>query len=482
MDARHQTERAMDSIQTTATKAGHSVHPDLRDWLQQLAATNRLAVPRGGVLLSRGFAAVVKRLELQNTVMFPSPDRHAIPGVANLFADRGWIADSLGVPVNELLSRFQKAVRHPLPWVEVNAAPAQDVVHREIDLLRLLPIPKHNEHDSGPYITAALLIARNPRTGIQNVSIHRCQVSGPDRIGVLLLPRHTQHYFRMAEQAGEALEIALVIGVHPACILASQAIAALDEDEMNIAGALLGWPVEMVKCRSNRVRVPAHAEIVIEGRILPKVREPEGPFGEFPQYYGSRANREVIRVDAITHRKNAIFHTIVGGGVEHLLLGGIPREATLLEHLQRSFPSVRDGPLPGGGPCRYHLAVKIDKKSQGEPKNIIMGAFGGHYDIKQVVVVDMDVNIDDETEIEWAVATRFQADRDLVVVSGAQGSKLDPSSDDGISAKMGIDATKPLSTEPMEFKRIHIKGVENVNLGRVLQDDPKAAFARLIAG
>jgi len=415
-------------------------------------------------------------------VLFPEPSHHLIPVVANLFCERGWIADALGVPVEKLLSNFQNAVRHPLPWVEVAAAPAQDVVHEKVDLLKQLPIPKHNEHDSGPYITAALLIARNPKTGVQNVSIHRCQVSGPDRIGVLLLPRHTLHYFRMAEEAGEGLEIALVIGVHPACILASQAIAALDSDEMEIAGALLGRPVEMVKCRTNRVRVPAHAEIVIEGRILPKVREPEGPFGEFPQYYGPRADREVIQVDAITRRKNAIFHTIVGGGVEHLLLGGIPREATLLEHLQRSFPSVRDVRLTRGGTCRYHLVVKIDKKSQGEPKNIIMGAFGGHYDIKQVVVVDMDVNIDDETEIEWAVATRFQADRDLVIVSGAQGSKLDPSSDNGISAKMGIDATKPLSMEPMEFKRIHVKGVEKVNLGQVLQDDPKAAFARLIAG
>jgi 2,5-furandicarboxylate decarboxylase 1 len=481
MDARHQTERAMDSIQTTTTKAGHSVRPDLRDWLQQLAATNRLAVAREGISLTDDLAAVAKRLEFESAVMFPSPDGHTIPVVANLFADRSWIADSLGVPVNELLSRFQKAVRHPLPWVEVNAAPAQDVVHRDVDLIRLLPIPKHNEHDSGPYITAALLIARNPQTGIQNVSIHRCQVSGPDRIGVLLLPRHTQHYFRMAEQAGEALEIALVIGVHPACILASQAIAALDEDEMKIAGALLGQPVEMVKCRTNRVRVPAHAEIVIEGRILPKVREPEGPFGEFPQYYGTRANREVIQVDAITHRNKPIFHTIVGGGMEHLLLGGTPREASLLEHLQRSFSSVRDVRLTRGGTCRYHLAVKVDKASDGEPKNIIMGAFGGHYDVKQVVVVDMDVDIDNPNEIEWAVATRFQADRDLVIVAGAQGSKLDPSSQDGISAKMGIDATKPVSTEPMAFKRIHVKGVEDVDLGRVLQGDPKASFARMIA-
>jgi 2,5-furandicarboxylate decarboxylase 1 len=474
-------ERAMEAIQTTATNAGNTGDPDLRGWLQRLSATGRLAVARGGISLTDELAAVAQKLEFESAVIFPSPDRHAIPVVANLFADRSWIAESLGVPVNELLSRFQNAVRHPLPWVEVNTAPVQDVVHRDVDLLRLLPIPKHNEHDSGPYITAALLIARNPQTGIQNVSIHRCQVSGPDRIGVLLLPRHTQHYFRLAEQAGAALEIALVIGVHPACMLASQAIAALDEDEMKIAGALLGQPVQMVKCRTNRVRVPAHAEIVIEGRILPKVREPEGPFGEFPQYYGSRANREVIQVDAVTHRNKPIFHTIVGGGTEHLLLGGTPREATLLEHLQRSFASVRDVRLTRGGTRRYHLVVKMDKTSDGEPKNIIMGAFGGHYDVKQVVVVDMDVDIDNPNEIEWAVATRFQADRDLVIVSGAQGSKLDPSSQDGISAKMGIDATKPVSTEPMAFKRIHVKGVENVDLGRMLQGDPKAAFARMIA-
>jgi 2,5-furandicarboxylate decarboxylase 1 len=472
----------MEVKRSNTDTASETAHPDLRGWLNQLAAADRLAVAHKGVSLIDELAAIAKKLENERAVLFPEPGHHPIPVVANLFADRSWIADALGVLTEKLLSNFQNAVRHPLPWVEVASAPAQEVVHEKVDLLKQLPIPKHNELDSGPYITAALLIARNPKTGIQNVSIHRCQVSGPDRIGVLLLPRHTLHYFRMAEEAGEGLEIALVIGVHPACILASQAIAALDSDEMEIAGALLGRPIEMVKCRTNRVRVPAHAEIVIEGRILPKVREPEGPFGEFPQYYGPRANREVIQVDAITHRKNAIFHTIVGGGVEHLLLGGIPREATLLEHLQRSFPSVHDVRLTRGGTCRYHLAVKVDKKSQGEPKNIIMGAFGGHYDIKQVVVIDMDVNIDDETEIEWAIATRFQADRDLFVVSGAQGSKLDPSSDDGISAKMGIDATKPLSTEPMEFKRIHVKGVENVNLGRVLQDDPKAAFARVIAG
>jgi 2,5-furandicarboxylate decarboxylase 1 len=472
----------MKKLSEAPAHAGHNASADLRSWLHQLAASGRLAVTRSGISLIDELAAISKTLELDRAVMFPRPGGHAMAVVSNLFADRSWVADSIGVTSADLLTRFQQAVRQPLPWVEVEEAAAQEVVHHEVDLLKLLPIPKHNEHDSGPYITAALLIARNPKTGIQNVSIHRCQVSGPDRIGVLLLPRHTHHYFRMAEEAGEALEIALVIGVHPACILASQAIAALDEDEMKIAGALMGAPVEMVKCKTNQVRVPAHAEIVIEGRILPKVREPEGPFGEFPQYYGPRADREVIHVDAVTHRKNAIFHTIVGGGVEHLVLGEIPREATLLEHLQRSFPSVKDVRLTRGGTCRYHLVVKIDKRSNGEPKNIIMGAFGGHYDVKQVTVVDLDVDIDNPHEIEWAIATRFQADRDLLVVSGAQGSKLDPSSQEGISAKMGIDATKPVEAELMKFKRIHVKGLEDVDLSRVLEQDANAAFARTIAG
>lgn len=453
---------------------------DLRRWLTYLAERNRLAIAREGISLIDELSAVAKKLELDRTVLFPKPGEHSIPVVANLFTSRPSVAESIGVKDDELLARFQDASRNPLPCREVVSAPVQEVVHTgKIDLLKMLPIPKHNELDSGPYITAGLLIARNPRSGIQNVAIHRCQVSGPDRIGVLLLPRHTQSYFRMAEEAGNALEIAIVIGTHPVCSLASQAIAALDEDEMEIAGALLGVPIDVVKCTTNSVRVPADAEIVIEGRILPKVREPEGPFGEFPQYYGRRADREVIQVDAITHRSQPIFHTIVGGGYEHLILGGVPREATLLQHLRRSFPSVLDVRLPRGGTCRYHLIVKIGKVSEGEPKNIIMGAFGGHYDIKRVVVVDEDVNIDDPDEVEWAIATRFQADKDLIVVTGAQGSKLDPSSHNGVSAKVGLDATAPVDAAPLDFKRIRVKGEENVDLTKTLQSDAGAAYARL---
>jgi 2,5-furandicarboxylate decarboxylase 1 len=216
--------------------------------------------------------------------------------------------------------------------------------------------------------------------------------------------------------------------------------------------------------------VPANSEFVLEGRILAKARELEGPFGEFPQYYGERAERHVIEIDAVTHRRDPLFHTIVGGGLEHLLLGGIPREATLLAHLQRSFPNVTDVHLARGGVCRYHLYVQMKKRSQGEAKNVILGAFGGHYDIKQVIVVDEDVDIHNPTEVEWAVATRFQADRDLVVVENAQGSKLDPSSKDGVSAKMGLDATVPLDAPELKFKRIRVPGERDLDLNAAIDN------------
>jgi 2,5-furandicarboxylate decarboxylase 1 len=440
----------------------------LRDWLDHLAARDRLAVVKPGLGLRFELAAVAKRLDGLRATLFPRPDGHAIPVVSGLVSDRGWMAEAMGVEPGEVLTRFQDATLNPIAWRETASAAAQEVVHREIDLARLLPLPVHNEHDSGPYVTAGLMITRNPRTGKQNVSIHRCQLSGPNRLGVLLLPRHAHMFLEMAEQGGGALEAAIVVGIDPLTLLASQAIVAIDVDELEIAGALHRRPLSVVKCLTSELRVPAEAEVVIEGRFLPGVRELEGPFGEFPQYYGERAERHVMEIDVVTHRKDAIFHTIVGGGLEHLLLGAIPREASMLVHLQRSFPNVRDVHLAKGGVCRYHLYVQIRKRQEGEAKNIMLGAFAGHYDVKHVIVVDEDVDIHNSDEVEWAVATRFQADRDLVVIPESQGSKLDPSTRNGVGAKMGLDATKPLSADEMVFKRIRVPGEENVDVPALL--------------
>ena len=166
-------------------------------------------------------------------------------------------------------------------------------------------------------------------------------------------------------------------------------------------------------------------------------------------------------VDAVTRRRDAVFHTIVPAAMEHLLLGAIPREASLLSHLRRSFPSVLDVHLPVGGVCRYHLHVQISKRWDGEPRNIMMGAFAGHADIKQVVIVDEDVDVHDPQAVEWAVATRFQAGEDLVVVPRAQGSRLDPSARGGRVDKMGLDATRPLDADPFRFTVVHVPGEDD---------------------
>lgn len=452
----------------------------LRGWLDHLATQDRLAVIRPNTSLQFELAAIAKRLDGIKATLFPKPGDHPIPVISGLVSDRKWIAEAMGVEPSAVLTRFQDAALHPLPWKEVKNAAVQEVAHRDVNLTKLLPIPTHNEHDNGAYITAGLLIARNPKTGIQNVSIHRLQVTGPNRLGALLLPRHTHMFFEAAEAAGQPLDVAIVIGVDPLTLLSSQAIAPIDFDELTIAGALHGAPLPVVKCVTSEVRVPTEAEIVVEGRLLPLVREMEGPFGEFPQYYGEPAKRHVIEVRALTHRKDAMFHTIIGGGLEHLLLGGIPREATLLAHLQRSFPNVRDVHLALGGVCRYHLYVQLAKRQEGEAKNVMMGAFAGHYDIKQVVVVDEDVDIHNSAEVEWAVATRFQADRDLLIVNNSQGSKLDPSTRDGVGAKMGLDATKPLDTKEMTFKRIRVPGEEAVDIAECISSDPATCWRQAI--
>ncbi len=451
---------------------------DLRAWLAHLAATDRLAVARPRVGLVHELAAIAKVLDGRRATLFPSPGGHTVPVVSGLVSSRTWIAEAMGVEPAAMLARFEHAAANPLPCVRVDGGPAQEVVELSPDLTRDLPIPTHNEHDSGPYVTAGLIISKNPRTGRQNVAIVRLQVSGPRKLGALLLPRHTNHFFDMAEADGKPLAVAIVVGIDPLTLLASQAIAPLDQDELEIAGALHGRAMPVVQCKTSELVVPAHSEIVIEGRIIPGEREPEGPFGEFPQYYGDRADRHVIAIDAITRRKDAIYHTIGGGGLEHLVLGGIPREATLLAHLKRTFPSVRDVHLSPGGVCRYHLYVQIAKRSEGEAKNVMMGAFAGHYDVKQVIVVDDDVDIHDPAEVEWAVATRFQADRDLLVVSESQGSKLDPSTRDGVGAKLGIDATKPLAAPEMKFKRIYVPGEESVDLARDIDDSALAEWQR----
>ncbi len=459
----------------------------LRGWLKHLASTDRLAVAREGVSLEYELAGIAKKLDGKQAVLFPKPAGHSVPVVSGYVASRSWISEAMGTTDAELLGCYRDASEKGTPWKEIAAedAPIRQVTVEQPDLLKLFPIPRHNEHDSAQYITAGVIIARNPKTGAQNVSIQRIQVKDGRRLQALILPRHLNAFATMAEEMGQDLPIAIVIGADPLTLLASQAVVPIDQDELEIAGSLHGAPLEVVKCSGSEIRVPAHAEIVIEGRVLANVRELEGPFGEFPRTYSPAGQHHVIAVDRVTHRKNPIFHTIIPAELEHLMLGAIPREATILGLLQRSFPNVLDAHLARGGTCRYHLYVKLKKRRESEAKNVIMAAFGAHFDVKQVIVVDDDVDVHNPTEVEWAVATRFQADRDLLVVSGAQGSPLDPSTTltgrlDGTSAKMGLDATRPLTYAGHTFTRVRIPGEETIDLAKVINANPQGILDQLL--
>lgn len=437
----------------------------MRDWIAHLEKTKRLVITKKGVPLKYTLAAITKQLDGEKAVLFPNPDHHPIAVVSGIVSKRDWIAEAMGISNNMLLEHFREAVLNPIPWKEIKKAQAQEVVIRKnIDIKSILPIPTHNEYDSGEYITAGLVIARNPQSGEQNVSINRLQINGPDTLGILILPRDLNKFFEMAENKDQSLPVSISIGSDPMSLLASQAILPLNTDELGVAGGLIKKPLDVVKCITNDVRVPAASEIIIEGRLLPNVRESEGPFGEFPQYYGPAGKRQVIKIDAITHRESPIYHTIVPAAMEHLLLGAIPREASILTALQRQFSNVMDVHLSRGGVCRYHLAVKVKKRLEGEQKNIIFGAFASHADIKMATIVDEDVDVHDPTAVEWAVATRFQASSDTIVVKGALGSKLDPSGKDGLVDKMGIDATKPLESEPLRYTVVNIPGEEDEGL------------------
>jgi 2,5-furandicarboxylate decarboxylase 1 len=335
-----------------------------------------------------------------------------------------------------------------------------------IDLLSLLPVATYHARDSGPYITAGVLTCRDTVGGGQNLSIHRLQITGPDRLGTLILPRHLWHYFRQAEDRSTPLPVAIAIGVSPALLLASQAITQLGVDECQIASALLGEPVRLVRAETSDLLVPASAEIVIEGLLLPQVREEEGPFGEYPRCYGPKAPRPVIQVTAVTYRDDPIYHTILPASMEHLLMGGLMREATLLNMVEQIVPTVKAVHLTPGGSCRYHAVVSIEQTQKGEAKNAILAALNSSQEVKRVIVVDPDIDIFDPNDVEWAMATRMQADRDLVIVPGTLASKLDPSTEDGVGARLGIDATIPVGCDRERFEKIRIPGFDTLDMAK----------------
>jgi len=365
--------------------------------------------------------------------------------LTNLHASRSRLALAMGVAPREMLQAYLAAMEKPVPPRQVDTGPAKDVITtgKDVNLFEL-PQIVHHEGDAGAYLTAAISFARDPETGTWNCAYNRLMITGRDTTSIhLTLGKHLWEFYEVAAARGEELPVAFAIGVHPAIALGALAIGSIDEDERAIMGGLLGEPLELVTCETSDILVPAHAEIIIEAEIHPSSRVDEGPFGEFTGYSLGARERQVVRVNAVTRRHGAMFQDIAVGHLDHMLLSTIPMEANLYRAVRAMVPSVTAVRVPSPFTCY----VSIEQRLTGQAKNAILAVLGSDLYIKRVVVVDHDVDVFDERQVNWAIATRCQPDRDIAIITGARGSDLDPSTegDDGYTAKWGVDATaKPL--------------------------------------
>ena len=423
--------------------------PSLSDFLSQLPVEEVLRISEP-VDLDYFPTALV--LELEKHQRFPvlwleRPRGCDMPVIANLFADRGRIGRMAGVGPGEFNAAWLKAEANPIPPRIVPAGPVHEVVHAqgEVDA-GALPISRHFQQDAGRYICSGILVCKDPDTGVRNLSYQRLQLKAGNRFGTSLHSRgHIWDHLLRCEARNKNLEVAVVIGAHPAIYLAAGAKVAMEVDEYDLAGGLLGQPVDLVRCKTIDVEVPADAEIVLEGELLAQTHEAEGPFGEYTGYSTSRSTQNVFAVKAITRKAKPIYLDVIPGySSEHLLLGRVAKEAHVFERLKEVVPTLTALNYPKSG-THFHAYFSMKKTAEGQARHALMLLFGLDPYVKFAVAVDEDIDVFNEEEILWAIATRFQADTDLFVVPKVFCNRLDPSSVDGMSAKLGIDATAPLT-------------------------------------
>jgi UbiD family decarboxylase len=401
-----------------------------------------------------------------------------VPVVAGVLGTRRRVALLLGAEPERVAFRLLEALEHPAAPVEVSGAPCQEVVIRApLDLRRIVPAPTNTRLDAGPYITMGLLRAHDPETGAADVTIHRLCVQGPDRLSVYFAPgRHIDVFRAKAEARGEALPVSISIGMDPAVYLAAcfePPATPLGFDELAIAGGLRGRPVRLARCVTQPVEAIADAEFVIEGEILPGERIREDiqtntgySMPEFPGYMGrAQAALPVIRVTAVTHRRAPILQTIVGPGLEHCQLAGIPTEASILQMAERAMPGrVRNVYCHPAGGGKY-LAIlqfrKAEARDEGRQRQAALVAFAAFPELKHVVLVDDDVDLFNTNEVLWAMTTRYQGDASTVFIPGVRCHPLDPSQSpefspsirgEGISCKTIFDCTAPWAMKE-QFRR-----------------------------
>lgn len=390
-----------------------------------------------------------------------------------LFATVRGAALALQCNIDQIHSKLVQGASHPILPAVVKHGPCHDVVNKgdSVDL-NMLPVPVYSEKDSGPFLTMGVTISKDPETGIRNLGIYRNEVKGKNRLGISAQALYA--HLAKAEAKGQALPVAIALGVDPALIIAACWKAPYGVDEMAVAGGLRESPVELVKAQTSDLEVPANAEIVIEGMVLPNVREIEGPFGEYAGYYNPPKPKPVIQVTAITHKHNPIFLAGLTGmpTTENHVLKQICLEASYGWELKQKFAGVRDVHLPAAGAQGLLAVVSMHPTSKSEARHVIAFMLGNRPVIKCVITVDDDIDIRNIEKVIWAVMTRFQPVEDVILLSNLIPAALDPSGPRGLAGEadglapdadasgMGIDATRPYGKSFPEL--VSIPGVDRI--------------------
>lgn len=444
---------------------------DLNSFIEILEKEKEIIRIRKKVNTRFELAALVSKVDGGKAIIFENVEEKKIPVISNLLGTRKRFALALGVN-NE--KEIHNIINKSINKINNETKITSDVPYYQNSNtnLSILPIITHFEKDAGPYITSSIVYAKDQENGNQNSSTHRLLKLDDKHLVIRMVEgRHLHKCFINAKEHGEDLKVAIVIGVHPAVNIAAAYQASYGIDEMFIANTLLNGNLHLAMNNYSRLLIPASSEIVLEGRIL-KDKTHEEWMVEMLKTYDFKRQQPVFELEKIRFRDNAIFHDILPGFLEHRLLMGLPVESKIFDQVRNIIPNTLQICLTDGG-CNWLTAViQIRKRLEGEPKNALITAFSSHLSLKIAIVVDHDINPSNPTEVEYAISTRFQADKGLLIIQNAKGSSLDPSSDQQnlLTTKIGIDATASLLKPNEAFEIAHIPGEKNIKLSDYLKE------------
>ncbi|MBS7652539.1 MAG: UbiD family decarboxylase [Candidatus Bathyarchaeia archaeon] len=429
---------------------------DLRGFLERLEREGEVlhieeeASPRFEIpLLLRAFDG-------DKALLFERVEGYGNRVVGGICGSRRRILEALGLTPSSFYEQLIQAIRKPKPCV-VGDGPVMEVM--EPPSLNKIPILTHFERDPGPYITAGVLYAGIPDGSTGNVSFHRLLVLDERRMTLRIVPRHLYRIVQMARERGlTSLDVSISIGLHPAVMVAAASPAPFGVCEFEVANSLLGGGLRLIECEHVDALAPADAELVLEGRLHLDEEALEGPFVDLSGTYDIERRQPVVEVVGVMHREDYIYQALLPSGSEHKLLMGMPPEARIWEYARGVVPTVREVNMTRGGCGWLHCVVSLEKFREGDPKNVLMAIFAAHPSLKLAVVVDSDIDPYDMEQVEWAIATRFRGDEDLLVIPHVRVSSLDPTSDQELElgCKVGIDATRPLTKPQEKFEKARI--------------------------